>query len=51
MALEAIFAIDDNLGFGRAGALPWPFLKEDMEHFKKVTKDKKLIMGRNTFKS
>lgn len=47
--MEAIFAVDDDLGFGHGGKLPWPFIKEDMQHFIEATKGKKLIMGRRTY--
>ena len=49
--MEAIFAIDDGLGFGQANRLPWPTIKEDMDHFVQQTKNKTLIMGKRTFKS
>lgn len=49
--MEAIFAIDDDLGFGKAGALPWPHIQQDMEHFISVTKGKQLVMGRKTYKT
>lgn len=31
--------------------IPWPFVKEDIEHFKEVTKNKVILMGYNTYKS
>lgn len=36
---------------GINGRLPWKYLKEDMYHFKKITKGKIVISGRYTFKS
>ncbi len=47
-----------SLGIGKNGRLPWPFMKKDMSHFKKVTtfvmdptKKNAIIMGRNTYAS
>lgn len=48
--IQAIFAVDDKLGFGQGGKLPWPNIPEDMEHFVQHTKGKTLIMGKNTYK-
>lgn len=31
--------------------IPWNFVKEDIEHFKKVTNNKVILMGYNTYKS
>lgn len=46
-----ILAHDEQGGIGYNEGLPWPFLKCDMEHFKKVTSCSHLIMGRRTFDS
>lgn len=35
---------------GRGGALPW-HLPEDLKHFKRLTLDKPVVMGRKTFES
>lgn len=39
-----------NAVMGRDGALPW-HLPEDLKHFKRLTLDKPVIMGRKTFES
>ena len=46
--LKIIVAVDESGGFGKRGKIPW-HIKEDFEHFKKVTKDSVCIMGRRTF--
>ncbi len=35
---------------GRSGALPW-HLPEDLKHFRRLTLDKPVVMGRKTFES
>lgn len=52
-----IAAIDQNMGIGKDGRLPW-YLPEDLKYFSKITKhtDKEgqqnaVIMGRNTWES
>jgi len=45
-----VAAIAENGVIGRDGALPWR-LKSDMQHFKKLTVGKPVIMGRKTFES
>ena len=45
-----VAAIGDNGVIGRNGALPWR-LKSDLQHFKKLTVGKPVIMGRKTFES
>ncbi len=50
-------AADLDWGIGKAGALPWPKLKGDMAHFRRVTsacepgKINAVIMGRKTWVS
>ena len=48
--LFLIVAFDDNFGVGLNNSLPWHF-SEDLKHFKNMTLNKNLIMGRKTFDS
>jgi dihydrofolate reductase len=50
MKIVLVAAIGENGVIGREGALPWR-LKSDMQHFKKLTIGKPVIMGRKTFES
>lgn len=43
-----IVAVDDALGFGKDGKIPWHH-PEDLKHYKTVTQGSGLIMGRNTY--
>src|SRR5689334_8420457 len=45
-----VVAYDRNRVMGRGGALPW-HLPEDLKHFKRLTLDKPVIMGRKTFEA
>jgi dihydrofolate reductase len=45
-----VAAIGENDVIGREGALPWR-LKSDLQHFKRLTLNKPVIMGRKTFES
>jgi dihydrofolate reductase len=45
-----VAAIGENGVIGREGQLPWR-LKSDLQHFKQVTMNRPLIMGRKTFES
>ncbi|HEV7659621.1 MAG TPA: dihydrofolate reductase [Allosphingosinicella sp.] len=45
-----VVARADNGVIGRDGKLPWR-LRSDMHHFRAVTLDKPMIMGRKTFES
>lgn len=55
--ITPLFACDEKGGFGYKGRLPWPRLKNDIEHFwstlsYKPTINKKIvIMGRKTWES
>lgn len=40
-----------NKVIGRNNKLPWKKIKEDMEHFRKTTINKTVIMGRKTYES
>lgn len=42
--------MDDGL-MGVNNSLPWSFIKEDMQHFQKVTKKNVVIAGRKTIES
>lgn len=48
--LTAVVAMDADRGIGKNNALAW-HLPEDLAHFKRVTVDKPIIMGRKTFES
>ena len=48
--ISLIVARADNGIIGRDGALPW-HLPADLRHFKTLTQDKPMIMGRKTFDS
>jgi dihydrofolate reductase len=41
----------NNNGIGYKGNLPWKYIKEDMIHFKQMTTNKTIIMGRCTWES
>ncbi len=45
-----VAAVGENGIIGRDGQLPWR-LKSDLQHFKKVTLNRPVIMGRKTFES
>jgi dihydrofolate reductase len=46
----AIVAIDDNHGIGYNNKLPWPKIIYT-PHFRRITSDHNMIMGRKTFQS
>lgn len=48
--LTAIVAMDAKRGIGKGNGLAW-WLPEDLAHFKRMTIDKPIIMGRKTFES
>ena len=56
-SFNVITAYCHNRGIGLYNKLPWPHLKEDMQHFKHITsnsikgKQNAVIMGRKTFES
>ena len=50
MKITLIAAMDDNLGIGKDGRLPW-HNKEDLQHFKDYTEGKVCAMGRKTWDS
>ena len=50
MKIVLVAAIGDNSVIGRDGQLPWR-LKSDLQHFRKVTLNRPVIMGRKTYES
>ena len=50
MKIVLVAAIGDNSVIGRDGRLPWR-LKSDLQHFRKVTLNRPVIMGRKTYES
>ncbi len=50
MNLEMIAAIDQNRAIGFGNAMPW-HLPDDLKHFRRMTLDKTVLMGRKTFLS
>jgi dihydrofolate reductase len=50
MQIVLVAAIGENNVIGRDGQLPWR-LKSDLQHFKRRTLNRPVIMGRRTFES
>ena len=50
MKIHLIWAQDNNGGIGQANQLPWK-ISEDLKHFKKLTLNSTVIMGRKTWDS
>jgi dihydrofolate reductase len=50
MQIVLIAAVADNGVIGRGGTMPWR-LKSDMRHFRALTTDKPVVMGRKTYLS
>jgi dihydrofolate reductase len=50
MQLVLIAAVADNGVIGNGGTMPWR-LKSDMRHFRALTLDKPVVMGRKTYLS
>jgi dihydrofolate reductase len=50
MKIVLVAAIGENGVIGREGALPWR-MKSDLQHFRRVTINKPVIMGRKTYES
>lgn len=46
-----VIAHDMKYGIGYNNELPWPRIKEDMQHFKETTNYGTIVMGRNTWDS
>jgi dihydrofolate reductase len=58
VSFDVVVAADLEWGIGRDGALPWPKLRGDLQHFKRVTtttsdpeRQNAVIMGRKTWDS
>ena len=49
--IHAIFAVDEAGGLGNKNGLPWPHNATDLAHFKGLTVDHTVVMGRNTWDS
>lgn len=47
--INAIFAADHYGGMGFNGTLPWPHNSSDLKHFKDLTTDGIVVMGRKTY--
>ena len=50
MEIHLIWAQDNNGGIGKNNQLPW-HIPEDLQNFKKITKNNTIIMGRKTWES
>ena len=50
MKYNIIVATDNNNGIGMNNQMPW-YIPEDLIHFKKITSNSIVIMGRNTYES
>ncbi len=48
--ISCIVAMDEQGGIGLNGGLPW-HIKEDLQHFKKMTLHHAIVMGKKTFLS
>lgn len=48
--ISAVASIDDKNGLGRDNQMAW-HIREDLLHFKELTKDKVVVIGSNTFDS
>jgi dihydrofolate reductase len=50
MEIVHVAAIGDNNVIGRGGQLPW-HIRSDLQHFKRLTINRPVVMGRNTYES
>jgi dihydrofolate reductase len=50
MKIVLVAAIGENNVIGREGQLPWR-LKSDLQHFRRVTLNRPVVMGRKTYES
>jgi dihydrofolate reductase len=48
--ISIVAAVAKNGVIGKSGELPW-YLPEDLKHFKKLTSDHTVVMGRKTYES
>jgi dihydrofolate reductase len=51
MSINAILAMDDNMGIGYNNKLPWSHNKKDMKWFRDCTSGHVVVMGRKTWES
>lgn len=57
MSFDVVVAADQDWGIGKDNALPWPKLRGDLRHFKRITstasegKKNAIVMGRKTWES
>jgi len=49
--MNAILACDGQGGIAKNGVMPWPHNAEDLKHFKKLTTDAMVVMGRKTWEA
>jgi len=47
----SVAAVAENSVIGYLNRIPWPFIKEDMDHFRSLTLGHTVVMGRNTCQS
>jgi thymidylate synthase len=50
-SIRIICCVDNDMGIGKLGSIPWPRLKSDLKHFKSLTNGHTVIMGRKTYES
>ncbi len=50
MDIVLVAAIGDNNVIGRGGQLPW-HIRSDLQHFKRLTINRPVVMGRRTYES
>jgi len=50
LPVSIVVAVADNGVIGRGNALPWD-LPDDLQHFKRTTMGRPIVMGRKTFES
>ena len=50
MKIVLVAAVGENGVIGRAGGMPWR-LKSDLAHFRRLTLNKPVVMGRKTYES
>ena len=50
MEIVLVAAIGENNVIGRGGQLPW-HIRSDLQHFKKLTINRPVVMGRHTYES
>lgn len=49
--IKLIFASGENGEFGTPTGMPWPRHKQDMQEFKRLTKNNLVVMGNETFRT